>query len=332
MLIQSLVLFIVGVYLVRGDDDQQVCSGDVTISDAGQLASLSPCQTYNGNVVIKAINATEITLKDVRHIKGNLQVVHNPGLLRFLAPDLNSVSNDISIYDNTAADAVDLSSLESVGSFYVTGDTKRSMKTLNLQSLKQAENNVSLWYIEQFNLTALEEVGRVVEINECQMQAVSLPNLNEVGSLAFQNNDQLQQVHLPQLQTVNGAIYLKDNPKWRGFNETDLAELQTVSGTVTVTQQVGLDMKQMTFGPKLKNIEGGFYMQVGTNTNGTSCADLKKQLVGSGQNNIVQGQFKCRMGSDTMSGAYSSYNTLNIPLVSLLSVSLAMALLMPSVH
>lgn len=73
-------------------------------------------------------------------------------------------------------------------------------------------------------------------------------------------------------------------------------------------------------------------MQVGTNTNGTSCADLKKQLVGSGQNNIVQGQFKCRMGSDTMSGAYSSYNTLNIPLVSLLSVSLAMALLMPSVH
>lgn len=315
-LVTTLILCIVGTLVCATSNS---CDGDLVIQDDFSAQFAKFCSVVRGSIAVSNSSLTEISLPFLREIvapEGSqaFQVSQNPSLISVELPSLALVTGYVDIFSNPNIERINLGSLTNIkrgGLFLTSSSDKRpgadeldgpsggmnapnkNVKVVNLSGLKLIDGNLTLLYIDVFQMQNLTGVTSELVIAYSSITNFSLPLLAQVGTLSIKYNPNLAEFAVPALASIDGALYLSNNPKWKGVLPEDWISLTSVDGSVVIDQPEAKSVQAIEFNKQsLKTIRGGFMSRFGPLADDVklSCADLQQEYKASG---IVQGNFEC---------------------------------------
>ncbi|RKP09684.1 hypothetical protein THASP1DRAFT_11039, partial [Thamnocephalis sphaerospora] len=187
----------------------------------GDLNTLMNCATVRGSVVISQYTGDVAALIGIRAIDGNLVVESNFNMKQLLLPDVQQITGELSLRNNTQIKEVDTGRLRSVSRFIA--EVNPSLVKVGFPS--------GLRYVDYLRVT------------DSMLKGIDGLNMEQAGEIEFSANRYLTAVKLDHLQSMNGRLLITDNAPDSSFSARRLG---SIAGNVTMTQLATIALPSLT--------------------------------------------------------------------------------------
>ena len=240
----------------RGDD-LKVWTGNLLITNAGDLNFLSTFHRVDGDLMITAPDVQTLVLENLCFVDGDLHIEGNDDLWSFNFPVLGHVDGGLRIYNNPKLEWVYLNELRSISDSLTVLDNDE-LVYLGLGAV--GEIGGDLWIsavgdLTQLNMTYLSTVGGEFRVaNADAILELDLRALKHVhDDIVIRNNTSLTAIYFGNMDTLAEQLRVEDNPWLRTIDLKKKAPAKSISiDALPVLQSLDLS--------DTKSMEGGLFV------------------------------------------------------------------------
>ncbi len=227
-----------------------VIDGDLSINTAREHISLMGLREVRGDLSIRTNSARDINLQRLEIVTGDL-IVHAPKSERLFLTSLRSVGGSLKIVSGKPAKTpvlktvghnirlraqsgmIQLNRLQSVGGGIDFSDS--GIEAISFETLYSIGNPTPT-AAPSTHAHALQPM-RIV--NNPQLKRVHLPTLKHSGPIRISHNPRLAGIDFRKLTTVQGQLYIVDNPQLTVLNIQEVQQLGAV-GAISALSYLAL--------------------------------------------------------------------------------------------